>query len=113
VTGHLIGWFVVCVCAITVAYLSFLATPRWGRLRYLVVGLLLAWSLTPFRFDGEHWAPAFAVAIFRLFLEEGANPRGPVYLLGAVTAGVLALHLLIGLVTGVLGRLRKDAPPKA
>lgn len=106
-TGYTLAWLVLGVSAVAVAALVFVATPRWGRLRYLAAALVLVWSTTPFHFDGEHWAPAFAVAIFRLFLEEGANAGPAVFLLGSLTAIVVAVYLLVGLVSAVLKKRRQ------
>ncbi|MDE0659314.1 MAG: hypothetical protein OXI79_06645 [Gammaproteobacteria bacterium] len=61
--------------------------------------LVLALALTPFRFDGEHEAPAFAVVIFRALLEEGLDPGPPLLALGAVTSAVVAVYLVA---TGIL-----------
>ncbi|MCE2423903.1 MAG: hypothetical protein J4F45_02195 [Pseudomonadales bacterium] len=105
-TGYALAWLVLVVSAVAVAALVFVVTPRWGRLRYLAAAVVLAWSLTPFRFDGEHWAPAFAVAIFRLFLEDGADARPSVFLLGSVTAMVLAVYLVVGIVLAAVKRRR-------
>lgn len=104
--GTVIAWLVLGLSAFAIAGLVFVATRRWRAQRYLVVGLVLAWSLTPFSFDGEHWAPAFAVAIFRLFLEDGADPRPPLILLASATAFVLAAYLATGLVVGLAKRMR-------
>ncbi len=101
-----LAWLVLGVSAIAVAALVFVVMPHWGRVRYLAAALVLVWSMTPFRFDGEHWAPAFAVAIFRLFLEEGADARPSVFLLGSVTAIVLAVYLVVGIVLAALNKLR-------
>ena len=106
-TGYTLAWLVLGVSAIAVAALVFVVTPRWGGLRYLAAAVVLVWSLTPFRFDGEHWAPAFAVAIFRLFLEDGADARPSAFLLGSVTAIVLAVYLVVGIVLAALKRGRE------
>ena len=105
-SGYTLAWLVLGVSAVAVAALVFVVMPRWGRLRYLAAALVLVWSLTPFHFDGEHWAPAFAVAIFRLFLEDGANPRPSVYLLASLTAIVLAVYLIVGMVLAGVKRRR-------
>ncbi|MYD96924.1 MAG: hypothetical protein F4X98_06005 [Gammaproteobacteria bacterium] len=105
-TGYTVAWLVLGVSALAVAALVFVAMPRWGRLRYLAAAVVLVWSLTPFQFDGEHWAPAFAVAIFRLFLEDGADPRPSLYLLGSLTAILLAVHLVVGMVVAALKKRR-------
>lgn len=112
-TGYTLAWLVLGVSAFAVAALVFVVMPRWGRLRYLAAALVLVWSLTPFQFDGEHWAPAFAVAIFRLFLEDGADPRPSLYLLGSLTAILLAVHLIAGMLVAVLKKRRggrRDSP---
>ena len=110
-TGYTLAWLVLGVSAFVVAALVFVAMPRWGRLRYLAAVLVLVWSLTPFQFDGEHWAPAFAVAIFRLFLEDGADARPSLYLLGSLTAIVLAVHLVVGMVLAARRRGRRRGSP--
>ena len=95
VSGGVIAWLVMGIAGLSLAALLYAATPSWGRWRYLVVGVVLAWSLTPYRFDGEHQAPAFAVAVFRLFLEEGLDPKPPLLALGVVTAIVTALYCAV------------------
>ena len=103
-TGQLIAWFVLGASGLGLAWLVYLATRRWGRWRYLAACLILAWTLTPYRFDGEHETPAFAVAVFRLFLEDGLDPRPPLLALGAVTLGVVAVYLAVLGVRALVGR---------
>lgn len=99
-TGEVIAWAVAVVGGLGLAWLLCLATRSWGRWRFLPGCLVLAWSLTPFRFDGEHEAPAFAVVIFRAFLEDGLDPGPPLVALGAVSSGVVVVYLVV---MGVLG----------
>lgn len=94
-TGQVIGWVVTAVAGLGLAWVVCLAIGRWGRLRYLAGGLVLAWSLTPFNFDGVHVAPAFAVVIFRAFLEDGLDPMAPLVAMGVVTVGVIAVYLVV------------------
>ena len=103
-TGELIAWIAAGVAGLGLAGLLCLVTRSWGRWRFLPGCLVLAWSLTPFRFDGEHEAPAFAVVIFRAFLEEGLDPEPPLVALGAVSLGVVAVYLVA---MGVLGLVRR------
>ena len=93
-TGYGVAWLVAGSCGLVLACLIFVATRRWRRLRYLLAGFVLVWSLTPYRFDGEHDAPAFAVATFRLFLEEGLDPRPPLTTLVIVSAALLTAYLV-------------------
>lgn len=94
-TGEAIAWCVAALAGLGLAWLLCLVTRGWGRWRYLPSCLVLAVALTPFRFDGEHEAPAFAVVIFRALLEEGLNPGPPLLALGAVTFGVVAVYLVV------------------
>ena len=89
--GYFLPWLVVGVAAALSAGLLWLALRRWRRLRWLAAGLTMALALAPYRFDGEHWAPAFVVSLFRLLFEDDVSPRGPLLILGAATALVLAL----------------------
>ena len=102
-TGEVIGWSVAAVAGLGLAWLVCLVTRGWGRLRYLPGCVVLAWSLTPFRFDGEHHAPAFAVATFRMFLEDGLDPSPPLLAIGAVTLGVVAVYLAVVGVRALIG----------
>ncbi|MYA16835.1 MAG: hypothetical protein F4Z28_08735 [Gammaproteobacteria bacterium] len=92
-SGEVIAWTVAAIAGLGLAWLLGLATRKWGRFRWLPGCLVLAGSLTPFRFDAEHHAPAFAVVIFRSFLEEGLDPGPPLLALGVVTGGVVAVYL--------------------
>ena len=103
-TGEAIAWTVAVVAGLALAWLVWLVTRNWGRWRLLPGCLVLAWSLTPFRFDGEHEAPAFAVVIFRAFLEDGLDPEPPLVALGAVSLGVVAVYLAV---VGVLALIRR------
>ena len=96
----MIAWIAAAVAGLALAWLLWLVTRNWGRWQFLPGCLVLAWSLTPFRFDGEHEAPAFAVVIFRAFLEEGLDPGPPLVALGAVSLGVVVVYLAA---MGVLG----------
>ncbi|MDE0192474.1 MAG: hypothetical protein OXQ90_14055 [Gammaproteobacteria bacterium] len=94
-TGEAIAWIAAGVAGLGLAWLLYLVTRSWGRWRFLPSCLVLAWSLTPFRFDGEHEAPAFAVVIFRQFLEDGLDPGPPLVALGAVSFGVVVVYLAV------------------
>ena len=84
-------WLVVATAAAFAAGLAFAVLRRRPRLGALAAALVLGWTLVPYRFDGEHAAPALVVGLFRLLFEDDASPRGPLLLLAAVTVGVLAL----------------------
>ncbi len=94
-TAYGIAWLVVAGAGLVAAVLIFIVVRRWTRLRYLAAGLVIAWALTPHRFDDEHLAPAIVVAVFRQFLEDGANPLPPLLLLAAATIGVVAVWLAV------------------
>ena len=68
---------------------------------------MLAVALTPFRFDGEHEAPAFAVVIFRALLEQGLDPGPPLVALGAVTLGVVTVYLVVMGILALVGSRRR------
>ncbi len=96
---YAIAWTVVVVSGSLLGWLVFRALRRFTWLRYVATVLVLVWAVTPFRFDGEHWAPAFLVAAFRLpLIDEDANPADAIMVLGATTTGVLlaALLLMVG-----------------
>lgn len=102
--GYVAAWLVAALAAMLAAGLL-VAALRHRRpwLGYLAAGLVLAWALVPYRFDGEHWAPAIVVGLFRLWFEENANPQPPLLLLAAATAVVLALGC-VGLGAAALAR---------
>ena len=106
--GEVIAWIVAAVAGLGLAWLLCLVTRGWGRWRYLPGCLVLALALTPFRFDGEHEAPAFAVAIFRGFLEDGLDPNPPLVALGAVLLGVGVVYLAVMGVLALLGSWRSS-----
>ncbi|MCY3839033.1 MAG: hypothetical protein OXH09_10380 [Gammaproteobacteria bacterium] len=111
-TGEVIAWIAAVVAGLGLAWLLWLVTRNWGRWRFLPGCLVLAWSLTPYRFDGEHEAPAFAVVIFRAFLEEGLDPEPPLIALGAVSSGVVVVYLVVvGVLTLVAPGARKIRRP--
>ncbi len=107
-TVYAVAWLTASVSAVLVAALLFFAFRRWGSWRHLAAGLVLAWSLTPCRFDGEHWAPAFIVATFRLLFEDAADPTVPLALLGAATAAVFAVHLVAKGIRALAAARRTD-----
>ena len=93
---YAIAWTVVAVSGSLLACLVFQALRRFTWLRYVATVLVLAWAVTPFQFDGEHWAPVFLVAAFRLpLIDEAANPADAVMVLGATTFGVLLAACLL------------------
>ena len=106
--GELVAWTTALVAGLGLAWLLCLVTRGWGGWRFLPGCLVLAWSLTPFRFDGEHEAPAFAVVIFRGFLEEGLDPGPPLIALGAVSLGVVVVYLAVVGVLGLLSSRRRS-----
>lgn len=103
----MIGWLAAVVAGLGLAWLLCLVTRSWGRWRYLPGCLVLALALTPFRFGGEHEAPAFAVAIFRGFLENDLDPGPPLLALGAVTLAVVVIYLAVMGVLGLMGARRR------
>ena len=110
-SGYAIAWLVVVGAAGLGAWLAFMLLRRFRRLRFLAAGLVLAWAMTPYSFDGEHTAPALAVAVFRLLFEAGAPWRVPLALAIASTLGVLAVYL-VGVGLAALAS-RRHAPIRA
>lgn len=106
-TNHLIAWLVAVIAAVLLAGLLSTALRRLGHWRFLIAGSVLASSLTPYRFDDEHMAPAFVVGIFRLFFEDGATPRPAFVILLLV---VLSYALLYLLGVGTLAIWRRIGP---
>lgn len=107
-TGEAIAWVTVVVAGLALASLLCLVTRNWGRWRFLPGCLVLAWSATPYRFDGEHEAPAFAVVIFRGLLEDGLDPGPPLLALGAVSLGVVAVYLVVMGALGLVSSRRRS-----
>ena len=93
-TAYAVAWLIVAAAALSIAGLLFVALRRLRHWRYLIVGLTLALALTPYSFDEAHTAPAFMVAAFRLFFEDGALSRPPLVLLLLVSAGVALVYFL-------------------
>ena len=91
---YVLAWLVAATAALLFAGLLHTALRRLRHWRFLVIGLVLALSLTPYRFDGEHWAPAFVVGLFRLLFEDGVTPRPPLVILLLVALGYALLYLL-------------------
>lgn len=91
-SSYAIAWLIAVVSASGAALLAFVALRRLRHWRFLAAALVLAWALTPVSFDGKHLAPAFLVALFRQFLEDGV-PSAPAWrILLLSTVAVLALH---------------------
>lgn len=98
---YAIAWTVVVAAGCLAGWLVFRALRAFTWLRYVTTALVVVWAVTPYRFDGEHWAPAFLVAAFRVpFIDEDANPAEAVMVLGATATGVLLAALLL-----ILGRM--------
>ena len=96
-SAYAVAWLIAAFSAAFAALLAFVALRRFRQGRFLAAALVLAWSLTPVSFDGEHLAPAFVVAVFRQFLEEDAASAPAWRLL------LLATAMLLGLYFAVLG----------
>ena len=107
-TDQAAAWVVILMAALGASALAFVALRRWPRLRWLGASLVLAWTATPFSVADGHIAPAFAVFVFRRFLEDAANPRPPLALLLLVTVLVVVIHAVAGLVAWRRG-LRRGA----
>ena len=110
---YAVAWTVVVVSGGLCGWLVFRALGRFTWLRYVATALVLVWAVTPFRFDAEHWAPAFLVAGFRMpFVDDDANPADAIMVLGATTAGVLLAALLLMASRALLARRRKHGDQK-
>lgn len=90
----MIAWLVAVMAATLLAGLLSIALRRLRHWRFLIIGSVLALSLTPYRFDGEHMAPAFVVGLFRLLFEDGATPRPAFVILLLVALGYALLYFL-------------------
>ena len=105
-TPYEIAWTVVVVSGLAVGWLVFRALRRFVWLRYVATALTVAWAVTPFRFDDEHSAPVFLVALFRLpFVDESADPTDAVLALASLTVGVLLAALLLMIGRAVIRKL--------
>ena len=110
---YTIAWTVVVVSGGLGGWLVFRALRRFTWLRYVGTALVMVWAVTPFRFDAEHWAPAFLVAAFRMpFVDEDANPAEAIMVLGAATTGVLLAGLLLVVSRTLLAKRRKHVDQK-
>ena len=113
-SSHVVAWIVVVVAGAGAAALAFFAAGSWRITRYLrwpVAAVVFAWAVMPHSFDGEHAAPALAVALFRWAFEDYADPIPAASQAAAATIGALALVLAIGAGRGLLRRLRKGPRP--
>ena len=107
-TSYVLAWSIIIVAGLCGMWLVLVALRRWPRLRLLAAGLVLVWALTPYRFDGEHLAPASVVALFRLLFEENEPSNAPFALLTAVTLGVVAAYLMLLAGWGVFAAAQKS-----
>ena len=106
-TPYAIAWMVVGVAAAVLGLLVFRALRGFKWLRYAATALVVVWAATPFRFDDEHFAPAFAVAALRLpFVDESGDPFDAFLALGAATGGVVLAALLAMAVARLLAGWR-------
>lgn len=116
-SGHALAWIVVVFAGLGVAALGFLAAGAWRRtrlLRWPLAAVLFANAVMPHRFDGEHAAPALAVALFRWAFEDYADPLPAASQAAAATVGALAIVLAAAACRGLL-RWRRNAqfaPPR-
>ena len=111
-SGHALAWTVVVFAGLGVAALGFLAAGAWRRtrlLRWPLAAVLFANAVMPHRFDGEHAAPALAVALFRWAFEDYADPLPAASQAAAATLGALAIVLAAAAGRGLL-RWRRKAP---
>lgn len=108
-----VAWLVAAVSGLGCALLVLVALRRLHPWRYLFAGLVLVVGLVPYRFDGEHLAPAFTVAVFRTVFEANADPGPPWRLLAAAVVGLVAVFLgavsVAWLVRAAARRLRRKA----
>lgn len=78
------------LATIVVVKLDALTRFRW----VLATGIVVT-CCTPYRFDGEHFAPALAVAVFRTIFEADADPSGAWIITlmawGAALVGILSV----------------------
>lgn len=93
-SNYVIAWLVAVMAATLLAGLLSIALRRLRHWRFLIIGSVLALSLTPYRFDDEHMAPAFVVGLFRLLFEDGATPRPAFVILLLVALGYALLYFL-------------------
>ena len=109
-SGYALAWLVVATAGLLGAWLAFVLLRRLRRLRYLAAGVVLAWAVTPYSFDGVHAAPALPTALFRLLFEPGAQWRVPLALTVAAMLGVLAVYLVaVGVEALAVRRRRRGA----
>lgn len=109
-SGHTMAWVVVVLAGAGAAALAFVAAGAWRRTRFLrwpLAAVVFACAVMPHRFDGEHAAPALAVALFRWAFEDYADPLPAASQAAAAAVGALALALAVAAGGGVLLWLRK------
>lgn len=104
-TSYALAWLVIVVFGLGAAALAFAAANAWRlsrALRWPLAALVLAWALVPHRFDGEHTAPALAVAAFRWLFEDYADPLPAAETAASATVAVLAFALVLAAARGIV-----------
>ena len=92
---YTIGWAIMVIVSVALAAIVLIKLDRWTRCRwFLAVGIVVT-CITPYRFDGEHFAPSLAVAVFRSIFEADADPTGAwtitIMAWGAALLGILGV----------------------
>ena len=92
--AYALGWSVVVVGSLLLAGLVYYALRRHKTTAWLLICLGLFWTLCPWRFDEEHYAPLFVVLIFEALLEREADPT---QVITFALLGTLAVFILFSL----------------
>mgnify|MGYP005727850085 CR=1 FL=1 len=105
-SSYAVAWWIVGVAGCAGAACIWVALRRYRTFAPVLAALVVAWSVTPFQFDGQHMAPAFVVLFFRTFLEADGDVTGALTVL--VISTVVVLLGFLGLYS-----VRKLTRPRA
>ena len=107
-TPYELAWVIVGTMGVFASVLVWIALRRFGPIAYFFAVLVLAWAVAPWRFDGEHLAPAFVVLIFQMFFENNADPTGALTAMVLITGTVVVGFLSVFAVRAI-SKARKGA----
>ena len=97
-SAYAIGWTIMVAVSFALAALVVVKLEALPRFRWILATGIVVTCSTPYRFDGEHFAPSLAVAVFRTVFEADADPSGAwVITLMAWGAALIGILAVVGL----------------
>ena len=67
--SYAIAWTLAVLAAGTLAFIAYRLYRKRGLWAPFLSTIVIFWSVFPWRFDGEHYAPLFVVFVFRNLFE--------------------------------------------